>query len=126
MPSYSVVHRTPSPATYQHLRIASGLSAKTDAAALAGLPNTLFAVQVLADGAPVGMGRVVGDGGCFCQVVDIAVLPEHRGRGLGKRVMAEIMAWLRVNVPESGHVSLLAPIGFMLRACSPRNATCTS
>ena len=107
-PSYSIVHHTPSPATYQHLRTASGLSAKTDAAALAGLPNTLFAVQVLADGEPVGMGRVIGDGGCFYQVVDIAVLPAHRGVGLGKRVMAEIIEWLRANVPESGHVSLLA------------------
>lgn len=54
------------------------------------------------------MGRVVGDGGCFFQVVDIAVSPEHQGRGLGKLVMQEIMNYIAFNVPESGYVSLIA------------------
>jgi len=35
------------------------------------------------------MGRVVGDGGCFHQVVDIAVLPRHQGKEVGKRIMVE-------------------------------------
>ena len=54
------------------------------------------------------MGRVVGDGGCFYQVVDIAVLPEHQGRGLGKAVMREIADYIEREVPESAYVSLLA------------------
>ena len=73
-----------------------------------GLPNTLFAVQVLHESQPVGMGRVVGDGGCFFQVVDIAVLKEHQGNGVGKRIMAEILKYIEANVPESGYVSLIA------------------
>ena len=90
--------------------MASGLSPKSAEAAARGLPNTLFAVQLLLDGEPVGMGRVIGDGGTAYQVVDIAVLPEHQGRGLGKRIMDEIAAWLRANVPEGGYVSLLADV----------------
>ncbi|MFD2882298.1 hypothetical protein ACFTAO_51075 [Paenibacillus rhizoplanae] len=31
------------------------------------------------------MGRVIGDGGCFFQVTDIAVKPSFQGRGLGKK-----------------------------------------
>jgi len=54
------------------------------------------------------MGRVVGDGGCFYQVVDIAVLKEHQGNGLGKRIMGEILRYIEANVPESGYVSLIA------------------
>ena len=54
------------------------------------------------------MGRVVGDGGCFFEVVDICILPEHRGKGLGKLVVGEIKRWLDENVPESGFVSLFA------------------
>ena len=34
------------------------------------------------------MGRVIGDGGLFFQVVDIAVEPAHQGRGLGKAIVA--------------------------------------
>lgn len=108
--SYALLHATPSVETYQRLRVASGLSAKSAEAAARGLPNTLFAVQVLHEGEAVGMGRVVGDGGTAFQVVDIAVLPAHQGRGLGKRVMAEIAAWLQAHVPESGYVSLLADV----------------
>lgn len=77
-------------------------------AAERGLPNTLFGVQVLCNGEPVAMGRVIGDGGCFYQVVDIAVLPEHQGHGLGKTVMREIAGYIAREVPESAYVSLLA------------------
>lgn len=87
---------------------------KTTEAATRGLPQTVFAVQILLTGnpanpgEPIGMGRVIGDGGCFFQVVDIAVLPEHQGKGLGKRIMAEIMAYLKQHVPVSGYVNLIA------------------
>ena len=40
------------------------------------------------------MGRVIGDNGCFFTVVDIAIVPELQGQGLGKRVMAALDAWL--------------------------------
>ncbi len=106
---YELRHAIPTVADYRRLREQAGLSPKSLPAAERGLPNSLFAVQVLAaDGEVVGMGRVIGDGGCFYQVVDIAVLPAHQGHGLGKRVMAAIAAWLAAEVPESGYVSLLA------------------
>jgi GNAT superfamily N-acetyltransferase len=108
--SYTTIHAVPSIEAYQQLRVRSGLSRKTDEAAARGLPNTLFAVQILHEGAPVGMGRVVGDGGTAFQDVDIAVLPEHQGRGLGRRNMAEIERWLQIHVPPSGYVSLLADV----------------
>lgn len=108
--TYTTLHATPSVETYRHLRVAAGLSPKSAEAAARGLPNTLFAVQLLHGGEPVGMGRVIGDGGTAFQVVDIAVRPEHQGKGLGKRLMAEIAAWLKANVPEGGYVSLLADV----------------
>lgn len=107
-PHYDVLRQTPSAETYRALRTAAGLSAKSEEAALRGLPNSLFAVQILHRGEPVGMGRIVGDGGCFYQVVDIAVRPEHQGRGLGKRIMRELMAYVQAEVPASGYVSLIA------------------
>lgn len=105
---YTVEHSVPSVQAYRRLRKASGLSPKTLAAAERGLPNTLFGLQVFYRGEPVGMGRVIGDGGAFYQVVDIAVLPEHQGRGLGKRIMQAIADYIEREVPESAYVSLLA------------------
>ncbi|MGK5077898.1 GNAT family N-acetyltransferase [Janthinobacterium sp. HLX7-2] len=98
----------PAIVTYQYLRLAAGLSAKSTAAAAKGLPNSLFAVQVLQGDEVVGMGRIIGDGGCFFQVVDIAVLPAHQGKGLGKRIMREIMRFIDTDVPQSAYVSLIA------------------
>ncbi|SDG32046.1 GNAT family N-acetyltransferase [Phytopseudomonas seleniipraecipitans] len=107
-PAYSILHAIPSVETYRHLRSAAGLSAKTVEAATRGLPNSLFAVQILCAGEPVGMGRVIGDGGSFYQVVDIAVLPAHQGRGLGKIIMGAISDYIAREVPESAYVSLIA------------------
>jgi ribosomal protein S18 acetylase RimI-like enzyme len=107
-PSYSLIRQIPDTDTYRRLRERSGLSAKTLEAAELGLRNSLFAVQVMFDGEAIGMGRVVGDGGCFFQVVDIAVLPAHRGKGLGKLIMSEVMRYLADHVPDSGYVCLIA------------------
>jgi GNAT superfamily N-acetyltransferase len=105
---YRIRRAIPSAADYRRLREEAGLSPKTLEAAERGLPNTIFAVQVLAGDEVVGMGRLIGDGGCFYQVVDIAVLPQHQGRGLGKTIMGEIASFIEREVPESGYVSLLA------------------
>lgn len=108
--SYTTLQAIPSADTYSRLRTGAGLSAKSAEAVARGLRNTLFAVQVLHEGEPIGMGRVIGDGGTAFQVVDIAVLPAHQGQGLGKQIMAEIAAWLQAHVPEGGYVSLLADV----------------
>lgn len=54
------------------------------------------------------MGRVIGDGGSFFQVVDVAVAPDHQGQGLGTRIMEALMAQLRSEAPATAQVSLLA------------------
>ena len=105
---YSIQHAVPSDADYRRLREQAGMSPKSAEAAARGLPNSLFAVQIVHAGDTIGMGRVIGDGGCFYQVVDIAVLPAHQGRGLGKVIMREISSWIESEVPESAYVSLIA------------------
>ncbi|MFD5345076.1 GNAT family N-acetyltransferase [Streptomyces anulatus] len=105
---YELSTELPAVETYLRLRPAAGLSAMSPEAAALGLPNTWHAVQVRHGGEPVGMGRVIGDGGCFFQVVDICVLPDHQGRGLGKRIMAELVGELERRAPAGAYVSLIA------------------
>jgi GNAT superfamily N-acetyltransferase len=105
---YEVDAHPPTVDEYCRLRVEAGLSAKSPEAARAGLPNTWFGVTVRHRGEAVGMGRVIGDGGCFFEVVDIAVQPAHQRRGLGKRIMGALMDHLRANAPASAHVMLLA------------------
>jgi GNAT superfamily N-acetyltransferase len=103
-----LVERFPGADDYCRLRADAGMAPRTVDAALRGLPNTLYGVSLLLDGEVVGMGRVIGDGGCFFVVVDIAVAPALQGQGLGKRIMAALDDWLRANAPPSAVVSLAA------------------
>ena len=103
-----LAERFPGIADYRRLREATGLSPKSEAAAERGLASTTYGVSLLRDGEVVGMGRIVGDGGCFHFVVDIAVVPALQGRGLGKRIMDALDAWLRANAEPTAHVSLFA------------------
>lgn len=105
---YALVERFPDADEYRRLRVAAGLSPRSAEAAARGLPNTLYGVSVLLGGRVVGMGRVIGDGGCFFVVTDIAVEPAHQRRGLGKRIMTALDGWLRANAPVSSNVSLFA------------------
>lgn len=108
MTEYDLRDETPLQADYLRLRLVSGLSPKTAQAAAAGLPNTVFAVMIRWGEEVVGMGRIIGDGGLFFQIVDIAVEPAHQDRGLGKAIVARLVDHLRTHVPSSAYVSLMA------------------
>lgn len=93
---------------YQKMRVDCGLSAKTDAACEIGLRNSIFSIMIKEEGKVVGMGRVIGDGGCFCQVVDICVAPEKQGKGIGKIIMKRISEFIKNKLPKSCYTSLIA------------------
>lgn len=105
----SIFHEAPSTKEYCNMRIAAGLSPKSETSASIGLPKSLFAVSIRnGAGELVAMGRLVGDGGCFVQVCDIAVRPESQGQGLGRQVMQELMDFIEHEVPEGAFISLFA------------------
>ncbi|WP_078411451.1 GNAT family N-acetyltransferase [Priestia abyssalis] len=107
---YDVLHKAPTAEEYVHLRVAAGLSPKSLQAAEKGMENSIFAVTLRTSSQLIGMGRIIGDGGCFYQIVDIAVEPGYQGRGLGKVIMSELTAYLNDHAPEGAYVSLLADV----------------
>ena len=72
----SLKTQVPDVDTYLRLRVDSGLSGYGRDAAEIGLKNSLFCVMLYDGDEAIGMGRLIGDGGCFVQVTDIAVLPD--------------------------------------------------
>lgn len=108
MSDYILVERLPTVREFCDLRRLVGLSPKTEEAAAAGLPNTRYAVVLERGGEAIGMGRIIGDGGTAFQITDIAVLREHQGKGLGKRIVAALVGWLHANAPKSAYISLIA------------------
>ncbi|WP_109125984.1 GNAT family N-acetyltransferase [Dyella sp. C11] len=93
---------------YRALRGAAGLSMMTEEGAALGLPASWCSVCVRHDGELIGMGRVVGDGGLFLFVVDMAVTPAWQGKGMGRRVMQALMDEVHARAPSRTMVGLIA------------------
>lgn len=106
----AVSYEIPDAQEYNNLRIISGLSPKDEVGSEVGLKNSIFIVTLRDSEKLIGMGRIIGDKGCFYHIVDIAVAPSYQGNGLGKRIMSEIDTYLKNNVPKNSYVSLIADI----------------
>lgn len=105
-----LVSQVPDVDIYLQLRTNGGLSGYDRNAAEIGLKNSLFSVLLLDEGTPIGMGRLIGDGGCFVQVTDIVVLPAYQSLGLGKRIMAALTEFIETRLPPTTYVSLIADV----------------
>lgn len=106
--NYTVVERTPTVEEYNDVRRAAGLTVKDVVAAERGLANSRFAVCVLFGEIAIGIGRVIGDDGLFYDIVDVAVVAEHQGRGVGNLIMTSLMKYVDAQAQPSSLVCLMA------------------
>lgn len=107
---YQLRPGVPATADYLRLRRDSGLTPCTREQAVRALPGSWAACHVVQseDGETVGMGRLIGDGGWYFHVVDMAVLPTHQRRGLGDRILTWLLDRIREEAPPGAFVSLMA------------------
>ena len=107
---YRLISAAPPVDAYLRLRADAGLSPKRADQARAALPGSWAAVHIVetATGTPVAMGRVIGDGGWYFHIADMAVLPGHQRQGLGDRVLTELLARIRAEAPAGAWVTLMA------------------
>ncbi|GAA1764028.1 GNAT family N-acetyltransferase [Streptomonospora arabica] len=94
---------------YRRLRTEADLSPVSREQAVAALPGSWAACHaVAANGTTVGMGRVLGDGGWYFHIVDMAVVPGHQGNGIGGAVLRHLLDVIREQAPPGAFVNLLA------------------
>jgi ribosomal protein S18 acetylase RimI-like enzyme len=106
---YRLVNGAPSIDDYLALRARSGLSPKTRPQAEIAVGGAWAAVHVVdRDGASVGMGRVIGDGGWYFHIIDMAVLPDHQGRGIGDAVLRWLVDRIQSQAPPDPYITLFA------------------
>jgi ribosomal protein S18 acetylase RimI-like enzyme len=108
---YILVERSPTVEEYQRLREAVGWKSVDVEATEMGLRNTLFSICVILKDEVIGCGRVVGDGGIYFYIQDIIVLPEFRGKGLGRRIMDAVMDYLSSHAHPNAFIGLMAAKG---------------
>ena len=95
---------------YLRLREDSGLSPRTEAQARGPLENSWRWCSIVhrPTSVTVAMGRIIGDGGWYFHIADMATLPEHQRRGLGRAVLETLLAEIAEHAPPDPYITLLA------------------
>jgi len=80
--------------------------------------NSMYACFVYNDDALVGAGRALADGLDCAYLADVAVHPEHQGRGVGQAVIRDLMARCRehrkiILYANPGTEGFYARLGFL-------------
>lgn len=70
------------------------------------LAHTLAAFTAYDGERPVGMVRLLGDGGMSFYLKDFAVVPEYQGSGVGSRLLDSAERYIKESIPEGWAVSL--------------------
>lgn len=70
------------------------------------LRNTLASFTCYDGELPVGMARLIGDGGMSFYIKDFAVIPSRQGKGVGKLLMEEMEKFIREYKNSAWAVSL--------------------
>ncbi len=107
---FDLLAEPPAIEEYLALRESAGLSQKTPEQGAAALTGSWFFCHMReqSSGRAVAMGRVIGDGGWYFHIADMATLPELQGHGLGRQVIDALVAHIRANAPENPYITLIA------------------
>lgn len=109
MSSYELLTEPPPLDGYLRLRADSGLSPKTPPQAEGALANSWRFCHVRDPGGQsVAMGRVIGDGGWYFHIADMATLPDHQGQGLGRMVLEYLLDQITEHAPPEPYITLMA------------------
>ena len=70
------------------------------------LKNTIVTFTAYENNDPVGMVRLIGDGGMSFYIKDFAVIPSFQFKGVGTILMESIERYIKENIDENWAVSL--------------------
>lgn len=107
---YILTPGDPSPESYVNLRVKTGLTPPTVAQALAGNGGAWCAYHIIheATSTAVSMGRVISDGGRQFHVIDMATLPNHQRKGLGRVILSSLLEEIETRASPGAHMKLMA------------------
>ncbi|TLD07713.1 hypothetical protein PgNI_11029 [Pyricularia grisea] len=103
---YTVRGGLPPAQVYRDLRSGAGIIPVTDEQAEAAVKGTWYGCHIVhtsttsSEETIVGMGAVIANGSWYFHIVDVAILPDHQRKGLGKLVIHSLMEYILANKAE--------------------------
>ena len=102
----------PSPADYLRLRSEVGLSTRTASEADKVSTGSWYGcvIAIEEDDSIVGMGRILGDGGWYFHIADMAIDLNHQRKGFGDIILKRLLRQIALEAPKDGkpYISLMA------------------
>lgn len=82
----------------------------TEKRASIALKNSFYVCVAVSEGKPVGMARIVSDGGYTYFITDVIVNPDYQGRHIGVELIKRVLDYIKKDVMdgETVMVSLMA------------------
>jgi len=82
---------------FNELRTKVGWNAIENELAINSIKNISFITTAIYNNEIIGMARVCGDGGYIVVIADVIVKPDFQKKGIGKKLMENIMEFLKNN-----------------------------
>ncbi len=76
-----------------------------------GLENSLYSVVAIEGDKTVGIGRIIDDGGLYFYIQDLIVHPKYHGKGLGRKIMTELLKYINRYAGKGPFIGLMAAKG---------------
>ena len=97
---------------YNNLKKSVGWDAKDIDLVERAIKNSAIIKKAIFDNQTVGMGRVIGDG-MYYFIVDVVVDPKYQGKGIGKRLIDEIVNEIdnKIKAGQSCSINLMSMNG---------------
>lgn len=111
MDSLVIESKPPKAEEYLELRKSVGWLSPPNNRIKKALKNSNYTISLRDGSQLIGFGRVVGDGIFTFHIVDIIVLKDYQGRGLGKLIMENIMKFIMDNKEPNSGITLLSAAG---------------
>lgn len=98
---------------YNRIRKAVGWLTLNEDQAQRGIDNTFYLVCAVDGDKPIGMARLISDGGYVAYIADVIVLPEYQGFGVGQLIFENIMDFITNELSKGNPVmvNLMAAAG---------------
>lgn len=106
-----ITEEVPQLKEYIDLRFDAGLPEVEESIAETALNRSLLSVLVR-DGNDrlIGMGRVIGDGALYSQLVDVMAAASYRDQGLEETIVSELLARLKKIAPSGAEVTVITDV----------------
>ncbi|WP_433941263.1 GNAT family N-acetyltransferase [Paenibacillus lautus] len=106
-----ITEEVPQLKEYIDLRFDAGLPEVEESIAETALNRSLLSVLVR-DGNDrlIGMGRVIGDGALYFQLVDVMAAVSYRDQGLEESIVSELLGRLKKIAPGGAEVTVITDV----------------